>query len=231
MIAPGNRTCVFVEIERKDGFNGEVTAKIEGLPAGVTATTAIIAPKMNTGTIFLTAENGAKIDAALATVTATATLTGSDGKPASLTYLAKPISEIYMPGGGRGRWESDTLAVAVTEPNDLSVSVNKPIVSLKPGSEIKLEITITRRDDFKKAVPLDARVQHFEVFCNPLPPGVTISETTIPEGQNKGTITLKADDNAPPIKDLQIPIMGFVSINFVMKTWFVTPITLTVEKK
>lgn len=231
LIAPGNRTCLFVQIERKNGFDGEVTAQLEGLPPGVTASPVTIPANMTTGTFILTAEAGAKIEATLANVMANATIKGSDGKPFTILHRATPIEEIYMPGGGRGRWEADTLAVGVTEPNDLSVSVDKPTVSLKPGEEVKIEVTIVRREDFKKAVPLDVRVQHFEVFCNPLPPGISIVETTIPEGQNKGTITLKADANAAPIKNLVLPIMGFVSINFVMKTWFVAPVTLTVEKK
>ncbi len=230
MIAPGNSTCLFVQIERKNGFNGEVTAKIEGLPPGVTATPAVIAPNMTLGTIFLTAETHAKVEASLAFVTASATA-GSDTKPLSLVHQAQPLTEIYMPGGGRGRWETETLAVSVTEPNDFTVTLDQTKVSLKPGSEVKIAVTLHRRDDFKKAVPLDVRLLHLELFYNPLPPGVTISETTIPEGQDHGTITLRAENNAPPVKDLALPVMGFASINFVMKTWFVTPVTLTVEKK
>jgi hypothetical protein len=233
MIAAGNRTTWYVLVERKYGFGGEVRVEVQGLPPGVSCPPVTIPPNMTVGTLFLTAAPDAKIDSSAVRVIGTAQLTGLDGKAAPAQRVAHPVTEIYMPGGGRGLIEAQTQAVAVTEVNDLEVSVNTQQVTLQPGGSVKIEVTIKRRPDYTKPVTLDVRIQHLGgVFVNPLPPGVSIEDATIPENQTKGTITLKAEGNAPPIKDLPIAIFANSSINFVMKVWYsAPPVLLTVEPK
>ena len=183
--------------------------------------------------LLLSASPNAKIDFSRVQLTGTAMLPGADGKPAAATRKVTPLTEIYMPGGGRGTYPVDTQGVAITEPNDIEVSVDNAQVTLTPGGTAKIEVTIKRRADYNKAVTLDLRVNHLGgVHTNPLPPGVTCDDAiTIPEGQNKGTIVLKAAADAHAIKDWPLAVMTNVSINFVMKTWYVAPITLTVPPK
>lgn len=229
MIAPGNRTTWYGIVERKYGFSGEVKVEVRGLPAGVTAPPVTIPANMTTGTIFLTAAPDAKIDAARVEVIGTATVNG-----ASMSRTAHPVTEIYIPGGGRGQLEVGTQAVAVTETNDIEVTANTQQISLAPGGMTKIEIEIKRRPDYKKPVTLDVRVQHLGgVFVNPLPPGVTVddgaSKTLLGETENKGYIVLKAAPDAPAIKDLPLSVFANVSINFVMKVWYsAAPISLSV---
>jgi hypothetical protein len=104
-------------------------------------------------------------------------------------------------------------------------------VTLKPGSEAKIEVTLKRRPDYDKPVTLDFRVNHLGgIFTNPLPPGITCDDgVTIPEKQTKGNITLRASADAKPIKDWPLAVMANVSINFVMKVWYAAPLSLTVE--
>lgn len=236
MIAPGNRTTWYVIAERKYGFAGEIKAEVKGLPAGVTASPVTIPANMTTATIFLTAAPDTKMDASLVEVLATATLTGADGKPAEVTHKAYPVTEIYIPGGGRGLYEVLTQAVGVSETNDLEVSANTQAVTLKPGQSIKIEMDIKRRPDFKKPVTLDVRVQHLgSVYVNPLPPGVTVDEgaskTLLSETETKGWLTLKAAADAPEIKNLPLAVLANSSVNFVMKVWYAAPpIALSVQK-
>jgi hypothetical protein len=235
LIAPGNRTCWFVLVERRYGFAGPVTVEVKGLPAGVTASALTIPPELGQGVVFLTAAPDAKIDTAQVEVFGTATLPGEDGQPRSVTKRARPLTEIYIPGGGRGLVEAQTQGVSITEPNDVeAVEVSATQVSLAPNNTVKIEVTIKRREGYTKPVTLDVRVQHLgSVYANPLPPGVVFDEgaskTLLNENETKGHIVLKANADAKPIKDWPIAILAHVSVNFVMKVWYVSPpILLTV---
>ncbi len=231
MIAPGNRTAWFVLVERKAGATAEIKIDVKGLPPGVTASALTIPPEMTQGPIILSAAPDAKIDFATVEVVGTAMLPGADGKPVSVTRTAHPLEEIYMPGGGRGQMEVVTAAVAVSEPNDIEVSTSAQQITLMPGGTAKIEVTIKRRADYTKPVTLDLKINHLGgIFTNPLPPGITCDDgVTIPEGQNKGTITLKAAADARPIQNYPLAVMANVSVNFVMKVWYVAPlVTLTV---
>jgi len=147
---------------------------------------------------------------------------------------AIPLTEIYLPGGGRGVYEVDTCAIAVSEQNDILVTVANPNISLAPGGTAKIEVQIERRGDYKKPVTLDLRVNHLGgVHTNQLPPGITVEAdaVTIPENQNKGVITIKAAPDAKPIQNWNMAVMANVSVNFVMKVWYVAPVSLTVTPK
>lgn len=231
MIAPGNRTAWFVIVERKYGFTGGVNVEVKGLPPGVTAAPLIIPPNMTQGPLIFSAAPDAKIDMATVQVVGTGSVNGPNGKATMVSHTATPLTEIYMPGGGRGLYEVDTQAIAVSEQNDLEVSVANPKITLAPGGTAKIEVTIKRRPDYTKPVTLDLRVNHLGgIFTNPLPPGVSIESdaVTIPENQNKGVITIKAAGDAQPIQDWPLAVMANVSVNFVMKVWYVAPVSLTV---
>ena len=116
-----------------------------------------------------------------------------------------------MPGGGRGKFDVNLQSVAVTAPSDiLKVDVSATNITLKPGEEIKIEVSVRRRADYDKGVFLDVLLQHLgSIMGNPLPPGVTIvpgkSKTLLGAG-SKGFITLKAAANAEPIENVPISV-------------------------
>jgi hypothetical protein len=231
MIAPGNRTSWYLLLERRYGFGGDVKVEVKGLPAGVTVTPLTIPADMGQGVIVLSAAPDAKIDVADVQVIGTATINGVDGKPAAVSRVARPQTEIYLPGGGRGLYEVRTQGIAVTEPNDLEVTADVQQITLAPGGTAKIEVTIKRREDYNKPVTLDLRVNHLGgIHTNPLPPGISVDDgITIAENQNKATVTLRASGDAHPIKDWPLAVMANVSINFVMKVWYASaPISLTV---
>jgi hypothetical protein len=231
MIAPGNRTAWFVILDRKYGFAGEVKVEAQGLPSGVTVSPLTIPSALGQGVLVLSAAPDAKIDMSMVKIIGTGMLPGMDGKPAPAQRTATPLAEIYLPGGGRGLMEVQTQGVAVTETNDLEISLNMAQVTLKPGGEAKVEVTLKRRPDYDKPVTLDLRVNHLGgVFTNPLPPGVTCDDgVTIAEKQNKGTITIRAAADAKPIANWPLAVMANVSVNFVMKVWYAAPLSLTIE--
>src|SRR5207249_6837689 len=98
---------------------------------------------------------------------------------------------------------------AVTGPSDIErVDVKPREAVLKPGGEVRLDVTIKRRADYNKDVNLDVLLSHLGgVFGNPLPPGVTVvegkSKTALRTG-NEGHIVLRAAANAAPTEGVPI---------------------------
>jgi hypothetical protein len=228
MIGPGSSTAWYVHVTRTSGFAGPVKVDIKGLPDGVSASPLTIPPTMTQGLVVLTAAANARQGAALVDVFGTATVKDMAGKEQSLTRRATPNEEIYSPGGGRAIFDVCTQAVAVTDPSDiLKVEVKPQRVTLKPGEEVKVDVTIQRRPDYTKDVSLDVQLQHLgQVFGNPLPPGVTVdggkSKTLLGPG-SQGHVVLKAAANAAPIEDVPISVLAHVSINFVVKVSYSSP--------
>jgi hypothetical protein len=235
MIGPGSRTAWYVQVNRANGFAGPVTVKVNGLPKGVTVNSLTIPPTMTQGLLVVSAAADASQDASMVEIVGTADAT-IDGKSETLTRKAVAVEEIYSPGGGRAKFDARMQAVAVTGPSDiLDVQVKPDRLLLKPGQEVKLEVTIKRRADYDKAVSLDVLLRHLGgVFGNPLPPGVTISDDkskTLLGTGNTGYVTLKVDPAAAPIEDVPICVLAHVSINFVVKISYASaPALLTVKK-
>jgi hypothetical protein len=236
MIGPGTSTAWYVTVNRVNGFTGPVAVQVEGLPRGVTASPLTIPPSMTQGVIVLTAAADAPRDAANVKVVGRGSAPGDDGKETELVRPATPNEEIYLPGGGRGRFDVNLQTVAVTEPSDiLKVEVTPTEIRLKPGQEVRLDVTVQRRPDYTKDVSLDVVLQHLgTVMGNPLPPGVTVvggKSQTLLRGGSKGHIVLRAAPNAAPVEKVPISVLCHVSINFVVKVSYSSPaILLSIEK-
>jgi hypothetical protein len=235
MIGPGSRTAWYVHVNRLNGFTGPVMITVKGLPPGVTVNALTIPANMTQGVLVLSADAQAKMGAANVEVIGTAEA-AFEGKTEALTRTATPNQEIYFPGGGRGVFNVVLHTVAVTEPSDvLEVALDRQEITLKPGEEVKIAVTIKRRADFDKAVSLDVPLRHLgQVFGNPLPPGVTLvegkSKTLLGTG-NSGHIVLRAAADAAPADKVPVAVLAHVSINFVVKVSYSSaPLPVTVQK-
>ncbi len=228
MIGPGSSTAWYVHVVRSNGFAGPVQVEIKGLPKEVTASPLTIGPTMTQGVIVLTASPNARPSAAIVEVVGTAQVKTPQGKEETLVRKVQANQEVYSPGGGRARFDVNLHAVAVTDPSDiLKVEVSATNITLKPGQEMKIDVTVHRRPDYDKGVSLDIPLAHLgQVFGNPLPPGVTVvagkSKTLLGAG-SKGHIVLKADPKAAPIDNVPICVLAHVSINFVVKISYASP--------
>jgi hypothetical protein len=235
MIGPGSSTAWYVQVTRQSGFDGPVRIDVKGLPKGVTVNELTIPAAMTQGLLVLTAAADAPRGAVNVQVVGTAAVKGEGGSE-TLVRTVRPHQEIYMPGGGRGGFDVNMQTVAVTDPSDiLKVEVSPSVVTLKPGQEVRLEVTVQRRADYDKGVSLDVMLRHLgSVYGNPLPPGVTIDEgksKTLLGTGNKGHIVLKAAPNAAPIENVPVSVLAHVSVNFVVKVSYSSPaIPLTVAK-
>ena len=227
MIGPGTSTAWYVHVNRVHGFAGPVKIEVKGLPKEISASALTIPSTMTQGVIVLTAAANATLTAANVEIVGTAE---------NIVRGVTPNQEIYLPGGGRGRFDVNLQTVAVTAPSDiLKVDTSTTNITLKPGEEIKIEVNVQRRGDFDKGVFLDVLLQHLgAVVGNPLPPGVTIVQgksKTLLSGGSKGYITLKAAANAEPIENVPISVIANVSVNFVVKVHYSSvPILITIKK-
>jgi hypothetical protein len=236
MIGPGSSTSWYVHVNRVNGFTGPVQVEVKGLPKTIIASPLTIPPTMTQGVIVLTAAPNATLTAANVEIVGTAKAKMPDGKEETLVRGVTPNQEIYLPGGGRGRFDVNLQTVAVTAPSDiLKVEVSTTNITMKPGEEVKIDVTVQRHGDYDKGVFLDILLQHLgSVFGNPLPPGVTIvpgKSKTLLGGSSKGYITLKAAANAEPLENVPISVIANVSVNFVVKVHYSSaPILLSIKK-
>jgi hypothetical protein len=236
MIGPGSRTAWYVHVNRLNGFTGPVHVEVRGLPKGVSVSPLTILPAMTQGLLVLSAAADAPREAANVQIVGTATVDQPGGHQQTLVRMATPNEEIYLPGGGRGRFDVKMQTVAVTAPSDiLLVDVKPQTITLRPGGEQRIEVALTRRSGFDKGVTLDVVLQHLGgVYGNPLPPGVTVVENkskTLLGTSSKGYIVLKAAANTAPIENVPISVLAHVSINFVVKiSYSSAPIPLSIVK-
>jgi len=236
LLQPGLGGAIFVRVFRRSGFAGEIQLSLEGLPAGVTATCGRILADASDGCIVLSTAADAPRGAANVRILGTAVVppavppgdaaidpAAAGAAAVTLIAEAKPLQEIYVPGGGRANYPVEMHTVSVGQGLDLTaVRINTSRVTLKPGESQRIEVEIVRREGFDKNVTLDCVFQHLGTqFGNSLPKGVTIdeaaSQTLLAGGQSQGFITLVAAADAPPVVDQQTCVMANVSVNFVMK--------------
>jgi hypothetical protein len=236
-IGPGGAAAMFVRIERKNGFTGEVQLAIDGLPHGVTASCGrILADKGQDGCIVLEADADAPPSAAEVTIRGTTRHTLPDAQVLDLAEVATVYQETYQPGGGRGHWPVAGHTVCVTEYGDLrGVSLSTYDVTLKPGESAKIEISIDRSPGVTANVTLDMMMRHLNSnYANTLPPGVTLddkeAQSLLAGSATKGYLTLKAAKDAPPALNQQGVVLAHIALNFVMKwTYASRPVRITVQ--
>ncbi|MCE9564193.1 MAG: PPC domain-containing protein [Planctomycetes bacterium] len=236
MIGAGTKTAWYAQVTRTNGFTGPVKVEVRDLPAGVTVNPLTIPANMTQGLLVVSAAEDAKVDATVVKVIGSAETPDAAGKPVQLVHEAIAVEEIYMPGGGRGRFDAGMQAVSVTTPSDIAhVKVSKNRIVLKPGEEVKIDVEVLRGPGYDKAVTLDVPLRHLgSVFGNPLPPGVTMvegkSKTLLGTG-SVGHIVLKADATAAECTDVPICVQSFVAINFVVKIGYASEVIWVTVKK
>jgi len=227
LLAPGVNSVFYVRALRKNGFAGDITLTVEGLPAGVKAVCGRIPANAIDACVILETAKDAPAGAANIRILGTATHSIPGGEPLQLSAVAQPLQEYYSPGGGRGNYPVDLHTVSVADAMDIrAVHVSATGMQLTPGGSQRIDVTIERAPGYKGNVTLDVLYQHLEQpYGNSLPKGVTLdgvnSKTLLTGDETQGFITLKAAADAPAVEKQLIPVMAHVSINFVMKLTFV----------
>jgi hypothetical protein len=237
-LSPGTSGVVFVSCLRKNGFDGEISLSVDGLPPKVTAFCGRIPAGQRDGCVILTAASDARASIGNIVVRGTATHKRPDGTTTQLSAVALPMQEIYLPGGGRGHMPVEQHAVAVGEAGDLrAVKLSTNTITLKPGTSVRVDVTIERAPGFTDNVLLDPKFDHLNrIFGDTLPPGVDIdakaSKTLLNGSETHGYLTFRALPTAKPVEKRPVSVMANVSINFVMKeTYSSQPLFVTTLPK
>ncbi len=237
-LSPGTSGVIFVSTIRRNGFDGDIALSVDGLPPEVTAVCGRIPAGQRDGCVILTASPKARPAINNIRVRGSGTQKRSDGTKATLMAVALPMQEIYLPGGGRGHMPVESHAVAVGAPGDIrSVKLSTDSITLKPGSTVRVEVTIERAPGFTDNVMLDPKFDHLsQIFGDTLPAGVDIdskaSKTLLTGTETRGYLTFRALPTSKPAERRPVSVMANVSINFVMKeTYSSPPLFVTVPSK
>ncbi|MFN0197610.1 MAG: hypothetical protein ACKVT0_12775 [Planctomycetaceae bacterium] len=233
ILAPGINSPIYVRIDRRNGFTGDVELAVEGLPPGVTAECGRILSTGTDGCIILKAASDASVGAENIRITGLATHVFADGSMLPLTATARPLSEIMQDGGGRGLVPVTAHTVSISNPMEVrAVRLTTGEISIKPGTSHKIEIAVERTPGYKGNISFDALFQHLGIFGDSLPKGVTVdlanSKTILTGDDSAGHLTLIASADAPPVEKQLVPIMAHVTVNFTLKLTFCEPLLVTV---
>lgn len=146
------RQAIRVFAERRDGFDGEIKVKAEGLPAGVTSEEIVIGPSNRMGTLILSASDQAQPTTAAIRVSGTATI---DGKSIAQVARFGATTVPYRMGQPNSRMPNvparitDDIQLCVTDvepaPVLLTIGEGKPIETAR-GMSLKIKYKAAKRD-------------------------------------------------------------------------------------
>ncbi len=171
---------------RRDGWAGPIKVVAENLPAGVTASEAIIAANQNQTQLTLIASDDA------AAVTSPIRLVGHSDDD-SITQDVVPATITWGKGGQRDYIRSriaSSLYVSVSDKDLSPISIalgDGKVAEVKQGEAVSLPIKLTRREGGKADCVLRPR---------DLPAGVTAGEITISADKNEANWELKTTSAA-----------------------------------
>jgi hypothetical protein len=176
----GGSLPVTVSVDRRDGFNGWIDVRMEGLPSGFAATSVRIDPESNSGVLVLSAAGDAVTPGpyALERVHVAGRYLGPDG--VVLERLTQP------------RFGGHQLTAA--SPPDLIVAVEPASVSVSPGETARFTVHVDRRNGFTGRVPVDVLNLPFGLRVL----DVGLNGVLVTEDSNSRSFTVQCDPWGPP---------------------------------
>jgi hypothetical protein len=189
---------------RMDGFDGPINVTLENLPAGLSASAAVIAPGQVSTTVLLTAAPDAQLPSAAPLRVL--------GRAQNLTHIASP---------------EDTLKLIALMPKaDVKMTAQTKIVEVQAGKTAEIAVAIERQNGFGGRVPvavmhLPPRVKLVDIGLN----GVLINEN-----ENHRSFTIEALPNAEPIEQL-IYVGGIVETRSGLPSTYAAPEAILLKVK
>jgi hypothetical protein len=151
LLRRGGVTPITVAVNRRDGFAGDVHLSVTGLPRGVTAGPAVVAPGANSGTILLVAADDAPAWAGAIRVIGDAMI---GRKPVIRVARAGTVAGSAYDGNTkqavvRSRLSDEfMIAVSGVEQSPLAMAATQPAWDATVGGKVSLALKITRRAEF-----------------------------------------------------------------------------------
>lgn len=207
LIRQGGNQHLDVYALRRDGFSGEITLQVEGLPEGVRCYPTTIGPDRIHAPLVFSASEEAPATVATIQVTGKAEINGQEvirtARPGVITWAFNPQGR--MPAQSR-LTRSLVLAVRPGAPYRIVAKPDK--VTISRGIPLKLKLQVTRQGDFKGQVagitaanlPRNARNATAKVAANKSEADITFNfPTNVPKGNY--TIALRSNTPVPFTKD------------------------------
>jgi hypothetical protein len=179
-VPAGGTIPVTVTALRMDGFDGPIEISLADLPAGLHASSGVIAPGQVSATIALGADANAKLDAASPLKAIGTAFTGS----LKLTRVANPEDHLKL--------------ISLMPRADILMTAETREVSIEPGGKAEITVSIARQGDFRGRVPVEVRN---------LPPRVRVLDVglngvLLNEDESRRSFTIEALPNAEPVDQL-----------------------------
>lgn len=172
-VPPGSAVPLTVSVRRLDGFNGPISVSVEGLPPGITATTAVVPPGQVFATVLLKSASDLKEASAKAFPITV--------KGHAVTNAGKQLARVAN--------QDDRLQLVSTMPApDVRMTAITKVVEIEAGGDAEVNLSIERLNGFKGRVP---------VAVLNLPPSVRVADiglngVLLNEDETKRSFTLYA---------------------------------------
>jgi hypothetical protein len=208
-VPAGGRIPLTVTAFRIDDFDGPVEVAVEGLPRGLSATTAVIAPGQVSTILLVSAEEGASLkDAVPLRIVGRTHVQGR-----LIAHAADPEDKLKL--------------ISLAPRPDIQMTAQTKEVTLEPGGTAEVKVAIQRNNEFGGRVPVEVRN---------LPPGVRVLDVglngvLINEDENERSFVLEALPNAEPIEQ-PIIVAGRVETRSPQQTLYAAePVRLKVKPR
>jgi hypothetical protein len=180
----GNRVTAYLAV-RRDGCDGPVQLKFDGLPKGLTAKLDSVSNDEYLLPVVFEASADAPLGGQLVSLNGEST----SGPNLVRGSLNQTITLVRGPGDSSlHSVDISKLAIVVVEESPVSVAIIPPTVPLTPDSTLEVKLKLTRQPGFTD--PID-------ITFPSLPPGVEVPTTVqIPADKSEATVVLVASPEA-----------------------------------
>jgi len=184
----GGITAIDVLAFRRDGFEGEITLSVEGLPKGVTAFETVLGPKQQAGTIVLAAEENAPAGMGKIRVVGKSEVDGKEvartALPSTMVWPLDNNQSAYTP---RLTSELPLAVIGEVAPFTVRVTEGKTIETVR-GAKFDVSLKVDAHGEINGDVQTD-RTDINGVF--------RINNTKMKAG-SEGKVSVQIDNDAPP---------------------------------
>lgn len=228
---PGGSYTSVVTLERRNGFEGAVELAVRELPKGLVAEKSVIPPGLNQGNIVITALPDARLDASSIEVHGIARLKLPGGESRAIERVAQPFAPMGQ-AGNRSFYPVQSAVAAAVEGNDIIMEAHPKKLTLHPGESATVEIRVTR-DHYDGPIEMNVVLWNLTQTFSKFPPGMIYEEknskTSLGPGETVGKVTFRVQDDAPPIDDYLMTVLGQITYNRIFMTRVAAYFRLTIE--
>ncbi|HQR06113.1 MAG TPA: hypothetical protein PLN21_04780 [Gemmatales bacterium] len=209
-LVPGSRQHADIILYRKDGFTGPVTLSVEGLPAGVTCSSAIVTAGAMTGSlVFSATDKVAEFNGAI-TIKASATIDGQAvTREVRSGCLIWPNANEAANGPGISRLCRSTVLAVRAGQQPFKITQPSDALALPVGGSQNLKLKVERLTPEAKQ-PIVLNAVH-------LPAGVTFNNNnqplTIPADKNEIEVKLLIQGNSA-VEQFPLVLRGVAQVPF-----------------